>query len=328
MTIKHLSSRSVAFVIASAIPLSACGAGSADTSAPEDTTGTFPVTIEHGLGTTEIPSPPQRVVALSWTDVQIAHALDADIVAAVRNPDTPDGNWPATDLDEDILVLDSVTPEPELIASFDPDLILMTAPQPTFLDEYDRLSDVAPVVAYRDALLQDDGDELTTMIGEALGKSDEAAELIEESRAAIDAFRADIEGLDDVTAVFGQNYQGSTGVIIGDDTPVVAFLNRLGLQVPEDLAALADESEQLGTVQLSDERLGLLDTADVVFINAPEGEEAFLNPPIVQQLSVVVEDRLHFTGNEFASMLLTPNPATTELLLDRLREPLSAAADR
>lgn len=311
---------------AAALALGGCADDSSDTT--PDASGDFPVTIEHGQGTTEIPAKPKRVVTLSWTDTQIAQALDAPIVAAVRNPDSDDGNWPATSLDEEVLTLDSTMPNPEKIASYEPDLILMTAAQPTFEKEYERISQIAPTISYRIALLQDDGDDLTTMIGQALGTPDEAEQLIADSQEAIDAFRAELPGIEGVEVVFGQNYQGSTGMIVTDDSPVVTFFRRLGLVQPDELVGQAEDGDaQFGTVPLSDENLSQLDSADGAFINTPEGEDAFRSLPSVQHLRLTEDETIFCTDNEFAGMLLTPNPATTDVLLDRLREPLTRVAE-
>ena len=314
-------------------PLAACG--SADSSSgPADAGGGtstasdgFPVTIEHGQGTVEIPAKPTRVVALSWTDAQIAEALGAPVVAAVRNPDSEDGNWPATSFDGDVLSLDPVTPELEAIASHQPDLILMTAAQPTFGQEYEQLSQIAPTISYDTALLRDDGDRLAELIGAALGESAAAADLIASSDAAIAGFRAEHPALEGARVVFAQNYQGSTGAIVSDDSPVVRFFGRLGLTVPDELARLAGDDAAYGTVQLADENLDLLDTADAVFVNTPEGEDAFAAIPTVRDLALTEKGTLFFTGNELAGMLLTPTPATTDVLLDRLGGPLSEVAE-
>ncbi|MGC0362537.1 iron complex transport system substrate-binding protein [Rhodococcus sp. 27YEA15] len=310
--------------------LTACSTSNQTESEPASGPGTgFPVTVDHGQGSADIASTPQRVVTLGWTDAQIANALGAPIVASVRNPASVDGNWPGmkSPLPEEVLALDSVTPNVEKIASYRPDLILMTSAQPSFSEIYDKLSNIAPTISYRTALLQDDGDDLTTMIGAALGKSDEARQLITSSDKAIGDFAASLPGLQGARAVFGQNYQGSTGVITARTAPVVRFLERLGLTAPDELVKLA-ESNALGTAQLADENLGLLDTADIAFVNTPGGQDEFAALPIVQSLTLTTTGNIHYTGNDVASLMLTPNPAVTTVLLDQLGGPLTEFATR
>lgn len=317
----------VALTALAALALTACASTPArDTDRAAAGEG-FPVTVEHGQGTAEIPHRPQRVVALSWTDVQIADALDVPLVAAVANPDSEDGNWPGVSLEPDLLSLDSVTPDLEEIASHQPDLILMTAAQPTYSEEYERISKIAPTVSFHTALLQDDGDELTRMIGTATGKAREADALIEASAEEIEAFRRKLPGLAGAKVVFAQYYRGSTGAVVTEDAPVVQFFGRLGLVVPDELSRLAGDAAAYGTVTLSDEKLDLLDSADAALVNAPEGEETFSALPLVRNLRLSGDGTLFFTGNELASLLLTPNPATTGLLLDQLREPLGRLAE-
>src|SRR3954468_14819754 len=56
------------------------------TPAPGDTgADRFPVAITHAYGTTTIPAEPQRIVALGYNDVAVAHAVGAPVVGAVRN---------------------------------------------------------------------------------------------------------------------------------------------------------------------------------------------------------------------------------------------------
>src|SRR5690606_29839357 len=50
--------------------------------------------------------------------------------------------------------------------------------------------------------------------------------------------------------------------------------------------------------------------------------------PTVRGLDVSERGAVFPTGNELAGLPLTPDPATTGLLLDRLREPLTRVADQ
>lgn len=315
-------------------------AGCAAPEGPSDETpaagdGAFPVTVTHGQGTVTIDADPERVVALGSADAQIAAALDLPIVGAVSNPSSEDGNWPgiASPLSEDVATLDSVEPNLEQIAQMEPDLILATTAQPAYAELYDQLSEIAPVISYKTTPLQDSGDDLVSLIGEASGESEAASALIEESDQEIDAFAAEFPQLDGATYAFGQYAGGVTYLIVSPSALSVQFMNRLGLVVPDEIGALWDEDDtsyaaSVGMITPSNEQLDLLDAADVAFISAygDGAAEEFTSIPLVSSLELRGADRLHLIDQDLAAPLLQPNPATTTYVLDQLRPYVEALA--
>lgn len=314
---------------AAALVAAGCG-GDADPAGEAAATGTaaapFPATVRHALGEVTIEEPPQRVVTLGAADTQLAVALGATVVAAVANPAADDRNWPEVSpaLGPDVTVLDSVQPNVEQIASVAPDLILATSAQPSYLEAYDQLSHVAPVVAYRTELLGDSGEELARLIGAALGEADRAEELIAASDRAIEEFAAAHPYLDSAEYVFGQ-HSSTTFLVVSPQAQSSRFLARLGMGVPKELAGLWEESSSdgaasLGMITPSPEQLDLLDAADIALISTyGEGAaEQFRSQPLVANLDLLARDRLHLIGQDLAAALLQPNPATTEHLLSAL----------
>ncbi|WP_226361725.1 ABC transporter substrate-binding protein [Pseudonocardia sp. ICBG1142] len=307
-------------VLAGLVALSGCAPGVTGTSDPAGPAGAaFPVTVPHGQGEAVVPAPPQRVVVLGAGDAQIASALGAPVVGAVRNPAAPDGSWRGVDppLPAGVSTLDPLAPDLEAVAALRPDLILMTTAQPGYAAAYPRLATIAPTVSYRHALLQDAGEDLTRMIGAALGRADAAEALIARSDAALARFRAELGP--DRRYVFGQYAAGTTYLVTAPDGPSVRFFERIGLTVPPAVAALPPW--QAGIAQLPDEQLGLLDDADVVLIGVPtdgEGRE-FTTRPLVARGPLVREGRLHLLSVADSALLLTPNPASTPALIETLR---------
>ncbi|SDI45286.1 iron complex transport system substrate-binding protein [Sinosporangium album] len=326
-----------ALALALALALAGCGAPSSGTassagsapaaSGPPSAEG-FPVTVTHGLGTTTIPHKPRRVVALGFADAQIAAALDAPVVGVARNPSAKDGNWPGVTppYPAALQSLDSLTPNLERVAALKPDLILMTTAQPAFGSAYARLSTIAPVIPYKNELLQDSGDDLTLMIGQALGESAKATELVARSRERLAAFAAEHPTLKGKKYVFGQQYSGNIYIVAAPDGPSAAFFSALGMKQPDELAALP--VQQGGAGQLSEERLDLLDTADVGFFGVYTDKERaeFEGRPLASSLDLVKKGNLHYVTLDDASLLLGPNPAVTETLLERLRPALEKIA--
>ncbi|AHH97092.1 iron-siderophore ABC transporter substrate-binding protein [Kutzneria viridogrisea] len=311
--------------------LAACAPSPATGSAPAEPG--FPVTISHAKGSATVGHRPRRVVVLGSADAQIASALDLPVVAAVRSPSSADGNWPglAKPLPAAVLTLDALNPRLEAVAAAAPDLILATSAQPAYGAVYDKLAAMAPVITYRHGLLQDDGDELVTMIGQAAGEEARARELVASSHAAIEAVKRELPGLAGRKVAFGQYTGGKTYLAASDHALSVRLLGQLGLRVPEQLSALAGQAEgyaaSLGMVTPSAENLGVLDSADLALISTygSGAREEFTRIPLVAKSSLAARGRLNLINQDLATTLLTPTPATTGYLLEQLK-PLLAKA--
>lgn len=116
--------------------------------------GSFPVTIEHAFGETTIDEQPTRVVAWGWGSADDAIALGVIPVAIPFQSFGGDEDgvlpWMAEALEGEEMPLvlpDSQEPPYEDIAAAAPDVILAAYSGITE-EEYDLLSEIAPVVAY------------------------------------------------------------------------------------------------------------------------------------------------------------------------------------
>ncbi|MFI2215017.1 ABC transporter substrate-binding protein [Streptomyces sp. NPDC020141] len=290
--------------------------------------GAFPLTLTHGQGEVTIPRKPERVVVLGFADAQIAAALGAPVVGAARNSSSSDGNWLGVSpgYPPKVVTLDALNPNLEKILALRPDLILMTTAQPAFGEAYEKLSAVAPVISYKNKLLQDSGDDLTRLIGRALGEDAKAERLIAKSRARLAEFAAAHPGLKGKTYAFGQEYAGSVHTVVATDGPTARFFAALGVRLPDELTGLRIEAA--GTAELPAERMDLLDSADMAFfgVYGEDAEADFLKRPLVSGLGLTDRGDLHFLDINESGMLLGPNPAVTDLLLARLGPALKKAA--
>lgn len=263
------------------------------TESPAD--ANFPVTIEHAFGSTTIEAEPERVVSLGFNDHDVLLALGVEPVAIRAWYGDYEYVWPWADEalgDLEPTVIDSGDLSFEQIAALEPDLIIGQ-----YIgfesDDYDLLSQIAPTVAQS-------GDypnfgtpwQVSTMtIGEAVGRADEAADLIAEVEgefAAVREAHPEWEGLELAYAgVYGDemaNYYVET-----DGSSRMKVLQDLGFVVPAELAALGDDSFYH---DISAEQIEMLDHDVVLWEPAvlallPEVE----NNPIYATLSVAQEDR-------------------------------------
>jgi iron complex transport system substrate-binding protein len=142
--------RLTALLATAALALTGCGGSSDENSPAADSTAGFPRTIEHAMGTTEIPARPKRVVALDASFVDATLILDTPVVGYTDyrsiNGKLPDylGEDRTTYGSEAQAVGTLAEPNLEKIAELNPDLIITAKVRHEKL--YDQLSKIAPTV--------------------------------------------------------------------------------------------------------------------------------------------------------------------------------------
>lgn len=172
-----------------ALALTACGTDVEDAAGNDDVDESFePVTIEHAFGTTEITADPERVVTWGWGTADAVLALGEVPVGIPQQAYGGDENgvlpWIGEYLDENGLETPTVLPDDfknlprDEIIALDPDLFL--APYSGLTQkQYDDLTELGiDVVAYPDKPWTTPWRDVISITGEALGRTDEAAELI------------------------------------------------------------------------------------------------------------------------------------------------------
>ncbi|MGY2080844.1 iron-siderophore ABC transporter substrate-binding protein [Modestobacter sp. SYSU DS0657] len=298
-----------AALLAAALVVTSCGSDSGDeeTGAGGGTPSTsasdaFPVTVSTAFGDVEIEEEPTRVVALGWGDAETALALGVQPVGAsdwLGFGGEGVGPWAEGRYDEAPELIETMEPSYEAIAALQPDLILDTksSGDPA---RYGSLSAIATTVGVpegADAYLTSPEEQLE-MIGAALGRSEEAAELqAEVDQAFADAAAAHPE-FDGKSVVVGTRTAEGYGAYVRGDTRV-DFMERLGFTNSPAVQDLAGDSF---AISLSSEQLPLLD-ADLtvmfpIFIEASEitDDPLFQAVPSVQDGRVVVLDDTTLTN--------------------------------
>lgn len=253
--------------------------------------GAFPVTIEHARGSTTIESAPKRVVTVGFSDQDAVLALGVAPVA-VREwfGEKPYAAWPwATEAlgDAKPTVLSSEVLNLEEIAALEPDLILGVYAGLTEA-EYSDLSKIAPTVAQ--SADHDDyttpWQDMTLVIGRALGKESEAEALIADIEARFEQERAahpEFEGATSAVIDAGDK-PGNFGVL-GPDDPRGRIVTALGLTYPEAVAKELPEGEFGGFV--SSERFDIVDVDVLLCLLYTADDQGKLGAdPVFQQLEV------------------------------------------
>ncbi len=257
--------------------------------------GSFPRTVTHVMGSTEIPAEPTRIVALDQTFVDAALALDTAVVGFTDIRGSGGGTPPYLADPMGRLAPDARSvgelgdPSLEQIAALRPDLILSAKIRDE--DVYEELSRIAPTV-FSETTGPTWKDNLR-LLAQAIGKEDLAqtrlAEYEQRARAIGDAIRA-AEGKNPTITVIRFSdmqtrfYQlaSFSGIVLAD----------VGLARPpsQDVDKLATEFSQ--------ERILDAD-ADHIYFTVAEGDSApirdqFMSNPLWSRLT----GEIHSVSND------------------------------
>lgn len=326
------------------LALAACGDGGDDPAAAAATastsaasTSTFPVTVEHALGTTEIPEEPQRVVTWGWGSTDAAIALGVVPVAMPHQAYGGDEQgvlpWIRERLEAGGTAIPEILPDTqeapiEAIAAAEPDLILAVYSGITE-EEYALLSEIAPTVAYPDQPWATPWRDTIEIVGEALGRPDGAAALLADIDAEVAAAAAAHPELEGRSVAMVWNTPETFYVYKPADARV-AFTLDLGLVSAPSVEALAGAAGAGDTFyyELSHERIGELDSDILVsYADTQEEADAFRASPAAQTMDQVTEGRVaEVIGTEFIAAVSPPTALSLTWGLDEYVEVLAAAA--
>ncbi|MPZ83291.1 MAG: ABC transporter substrate-binding protein [Actinophytocola sp.] len=259
---------------------------------------TFPLSVEHKYGTTEIPKEPKRVVTLGLSDQDAVLALGVKPVGAVDwFKERPYGLWPWT---KDLWGAD--TPEIvgerddfsfEKILNLHPDLILALYSGMT-KDQYDELTKIAPTVG-QPKDFADYGapwQDMTRLAGEALGKPDEVEKLITDVDDRFAKVRADHPDWKGKTVAVVDPYQPGQYAVFQKTDPKAVFMTEMGFTVPDEINEAAGDNN---AAEISTERADMIDQDLVLFLTADPAAEARVKAdPVYQGLAAARENRAMF----------------------------------
>ncbi|MET0424634.1 MAG: ABC transporter substrate-binding protein [Actinoplanes sp.] len=260
-------------ILSAAVTLSGCttsGTEESDTPATSSSSAAaaFPVTIATAFGDITVPKAPERVVALGWSDADVALSLGVQPVGAadwLAFGGDGQGPWNAGKYTTAPELLGTLEIDMEKVAALKPDLILDTRSSGDKA-RYDQLSKLGvPVID-----VPKGGEQYLTsweqqldMIGKALGKQTEAATLKSDLDAKFTAAAAanpKFKGATVAAAV--RTGEGWGAYVTGDGR--VDFLTKLGF-----VSAPAIEAKKTNSfyIQLSQEQLDLVNAdLTVVFL--------------------------------------------------------------
>ena len=260
------------------------GSGSGGTASGSDASAQFPVTVKNIYGETTIDAKPERVATLSWVNADTALALGTVPVAmpkivwgnnANNSNDWTDAKLKELGAEKGSDKAPTFYDEPsgdvnyDAIADSDPDVILAAYSGLT-KEQYDKLSKIAPVVGPGSANYGTSWQDSTTLIGEALGKEDEAKQVISETDKAISDAADKYPQLKDKTFIAGNFEADGGGInIYAEQDNRSRLLSALGMK----LAPVVTKNQKSDAFffNWSPEKGDELDS-DVFFTWFPEGQ--------------------------------------------------------
>jgi iron complex transport system substrate-binding protein len=334
------------------LPLAACSTGTTDgaTPAAPATTGAsadpdaFPVTLDHVFGSTTIEKAPTRVATVSWVNADVALALGVVPVGMAKDEwgNNANGSTPWKDAALERLgapIGSDAAPAQyseadginyTAIAKTAPDVILAAYSGLTKA-EYTKLSKIAPVVAYPEIAYGTSWQDSTELIGEALGREDEAEALVETTEKTIDDEVAAYPQLQDKTFIYGNLEPASAdGVNVyteADNRP--RFLDELGMeQAP--VVEQNTKDDKAFFIPWSAERADELD-ADVSVTWVPDKKTVgqIEKDPLLGQIPAVKRGSwVADSDNTLTLAVSASSPLSLPWALDRFLPMLGAAADK
>ncbi|WP_111765809.1 iron-siderophore ABC transporter substrate-binding protein [Nakamurella deserti] len=300
-----------------------------------------PVTIQHALGTTTIEERPERVATVNWANHEVPLALGVvpvGMAAANFGDDNADGvlPWVEAKLDE----LGAETPvlfdetdgiDFEAVADTDPDVILAAYSGLT-QEDYDTLSEIAPVVAYPETAWGTSWREMIQFNSQAMGMAAEGTALIGELEQEIATAAAKYPQLEGVATAFLTHVDtadlSEVSFYTTHDTRV-AFFADLGLATPASIATASASTDTFSLSRSAEQADAFDDVQVIVTYGGDELLTALKGDALLSQMPAVAAGAVvNLPGTSPLGTAANPTPLSISYVLDDYLALLAAAADK
>lgn len=298
----------VAATAATALVLTACGGGGdADTggdAAEGAGDGAFPVTVEHAYGESVIEEKPERVATIAWGNHEAALALGVVPVTmekATWGDDDDNGVLPwVEDKVEEMGAEMPDTWDPtdgvdfEAIAASEPDVILAGYSGLT-QEEYDTLSQIAPVVAYPETPWGSTWQETLLQDAKGLGLEEEGQALIEETEGALAEKVGQYENLAGASAMWAYVEPTDTSTLsyFTVNDPRVQFFPEVGMEIPQAVTDASEGNDQFFGSESTETAADTFADADVMVVSTDfEQQELMQEDPLMSKIPAIERDSM------------------------------------
>lgn len=296
-------------------------------------------TIKHAFGETQIPAQVERVAAVNWANHDVPLALGVMPVGfAAQTWGVEDGSgmlaWTKEAVDKQggkpVLFDETDGIDFEGVAATEPDVILAAYSGLT-KEDYDKLSKIAPTVAYPTIAWGTPWREYIQMNATAINRAADGEKLVADLEKQIATETAKFPQIKGKRAAF---FYGSTQDLskIGYYTtadPRTAFLADLGLDVPPSVAKASAASDSF-FVQLSAENADQLADIDLIVMYGTEADlPTYQADKLLGTIPAIKNGAVAFVGDNNAFAASTnPSPLSIPWGLTQYLEKIAAAADK
>lgn len=308
---------------------------------PEATPATeYPITIKHAFGETVISSKPERIATIAWANQDVPLALGVVPVGVSKaNYGVIDDSgllpwtaekFKALGVENPNLFNDTDGLDYEAINDAKPDVILAAYSGIT-QEEYNLLSEIAPVVAYPTLAWQTYWRDQIINDAAGMGMKTEGEQLVKELEKLIadkTGQYPQIKGKNAAFFYFNPSDLGKFYIYLPTD-PRAAYLTDLGMAFPESVTKLAEGSDSFA-IELSAEKVDLLKDVDIV---VAYGDEALLKAlqadPLVGTIPAVKRGSVALIadGTPLAASG-TPSPLSIPATIDEYLNIIKEAAEK
>ncbi|MCC3266899.1 iron-siderophore ABC transporter substrate-binding protein [Arthrobacter gengyunqii] len=319
------------------VGLSACATSEAST---DDAAGSAfePITIEHALGTTTIETKPERVATVNWANHEVPLALGivpVGMAAANYGDDDGDGllPWVSEKLEElggetPVLFDENDGIDFEAVADTQPDVILAAYSGLT-QEDYDTLSEIAPVVAYPETAWGTSWREMIELNAEGLGMQQEGEELIADLESEMSEAAAKHPDLEGKNAMFLTHVDttdlSEVSFYTTKDTRTM-FFEDLGMAVAGSVKNASEGTDKFSLTQSAEQADAFNDVDVIVSYGGEELVTALESDPLLSQIPAVANGSIVLLPDTPLGTAANPTPLAISWVLDDYLTLLSDAA--
>lgn len=299
----------------------------------------YPIEIKHAFGTTTIDKKPERVATIAWANHDVALALGVVPVGfsaanyGIKDIKTGILPWTQEKLDElgeknPNVYQDTDGLDFEAIADSQPDVILAAYSGITE-EEYKKLSEIAPVVAYQDQPWVTSWREQVKYDSMGMGMEKEGEQLIKDTEKTIADAAAKHPEIKGKKAAFGMfnTTDLSKFYIYTPADPRGEMLTDLGMEYPEKIKEQVKDNSSF-YLELSAENADVLDDTEMLIVYGDDKTLATLQkdpilgkvPAIKNGNVIVVEDNTPLAASG------TPSPLSIQYTIDEYVTKISDVA--
>ncbi|WP_342573785.1 iron-siderophore ABC transporter substrate-binding protein [Solibacillus sp. FSL K6-1781] len=300
----------------------------------------YPIVIKHALGETVIEEKPERVATIAWANHDVALALGVVPVGfSAANYGVQDESgmlpWTAEKLkalgeENPNIYQDTDGLDFEAISDSNPDVILAAYSGLT-QEEYDTLSEIAPVVAYPETPWVITWRDQILFNAKGMGMEEEGKQLIADTEKLIQDKANEFPEIKGKKAAFGMFNATdlSKFYIYTPADPRGELLEELGMEYPESIKAqVQDESSFY--IELSAENADALNDAEILIAYGDDNTlKALQADPILGEVPAIKNGTvLIIPDNTPLAAAGNPNPLSIQYTIDEYVSLISEVAKK